>query len=270
MPWTSSTWRASWTSTRSWQQTPALAAPSPARPRRQRVRIRFLELDTILNRIAYARPISESELGFLVTFADRLKKTASAPAPAIEEVPVAPSTSPGRPHPRRRRLPRSPLDPRPPPAPTPKSGTPAPQPKAEAPEAAASPGAPPGARAGVCTVVAGPVGPQELDRCHQAKRQQGDPDGPLPRGHGARRWPVERLGGVVAGEDVGAGPRVAVVRRPDSASSGPSRSPTFSGCSTWPRTRRVPKPAATTCRTSSRTTTSCRCSWRSRTSSANT
>ena len=49
---------------------------------------------------------------------------------------------------------------------------------------------------------------------HQAKRQQGDPDGALPGGHVARRRPVERLGGVVARRDVGTGSRVAVVPRP--------------------------------------------------------
>ncbi len=66
----------------------------PLAPDANLLRIRFLELDTILSRIAYARTISESDLGFLASFEDRLKKTLAAPAPAVEEqppaVPVAP------------------------------------------------------------------------------------------------------------------------------------------------------------------------------------
>ncbi len=52
------------------------------------LRIRFLELDTVLNRIAYARPITESELGFLVSFDERLRKTSTAP-PSAEEIAAA-------------------------------------------------------------------------------------------------------------------------------------------------------------------------------------
>jgi hypothetical protein len=68
----------------------------PLAPDASLLRIRFLELDTILNRIAYARIISESDLGFLASFEDRLKKTLSGPAPAVEETtapsPVGPPT----------------------------------------------------------------------------------------------------------------------------------------------------------------------------------
>ncbi len=74
------------------------AAPSllqrflPLAPDAHMLRIRFLELDTILNRIAYARPISEADLGFLVSFEERLKRTTSAPPPAVDagEPPPAP------------------------------------------------------------------------------------------------------------------------------------------------------------------------------------
>ena len=57
----------------------------PLAPDAHMLRIRFLELDTILNRIAYARPISEADLGFLVSFEERLKRTTSAPPPAVEK-----------------------------------------------------------------------------------------------------------------------------------------------------------------------------------------
>ncbi len=57
------------------------------------LRIRFLELDTVLNRIAYARPISEAELGFLVSFDERLRKTSTAP-PTAEEIAAAKARPP--------------------------------------------------------------------------------------------------------------------------------------------------------------------------------
>jgi hypothetical protein len=50
------------------------------------VRTKFLELDTILNRIGYARPISEADLGLLATFDDRMKKILAGPAPVLEDV----------------------------------------------------------------------------------------------------------------------------------------------------------------------------------------
>ena len=52
------------------------------------VRTKFLELDTILNRIAYARPISEADLGLLATFDDRMKKILAGPAGVFEEAPA--------------------------------------------------------------------------------------------------------------------------------------------------------------------------------------
>lgn len=123
----------------------------PLAPDASVLRIRFLELDTILNRIAYARPISESELGFLVTFEDRLKKTASAPPPAIEEVPAAPPGRPGR----------TASAPTPPAAPASRGGAPAPQSKV-APQKPAAPPEPEPVPAPAAAAI-GPVGPQELD-----------------------------------------------------------------------------------------------------------
>ena len=151
----------------------------PLAPDASVLRIRFLELDTILNRIAYARPISESELGFLVTFEDRLKKTASAPVPAVEEAPAAPPPGPGGRRPRRRRLPRSPLRPhrrrrrRPGAAPRPPSRRP-PLRSRRLPRRLE-----PGARAPSAPVAAAPDRAPGAGKRHQAQRQQGDPDGPL-------------------------------------------------------------------------------------------
>ena len=44
------------------------------------LRIRFLELDTILNRIAYVRPVADTEIGFLVSFDERIRRLATVPA----------------------------------------------------------------------------------------------------------------------------------------------------------------------------------------------
>ena len=131
----------------------------PLAPDASVLRIRFLELDTILNRIAYARPISEGELGFLVTFDERLKKTASAPAPAVEDAPAAAPVRPGR----TAAAPTPPAKvaspPLPPPAPAPRGGAPAPQPKA----APQKPAAPPEPEPVPAPAAAGPIGPQELE-----------------------------------------------------------------------------------------------------------
>ena len=137
----------------------------PLAPDPSVLRIRFLELDTILSRIAYARPISESELGFLVTFEDRLKKSASAPLPATEEVPAAPTPRPGRtaaaPTPPPKVVPPSPS----PAAPEPKSNAPAPQPKAtpQKPVPPPKPEPEPEPEPAAAPIAAGPVGPQELE-----------------------------------------------------------------------------------------------------------
>jgi len=131
----------------------------PLAPDASVLRIRFLELDTILNRIAYARPISEGELGFLVTFDERLKKSASAPAPAVEEAPAAAPVRPGRTA--AAPTPPAKVAPPPPPAPAPRGGAPAPQPKA-APQKPAAPPEPEPVPAPVAAA-AGPIGPQELE-----------------------------------------------------------------------------------------------------------
>jgi hypothetical protein len=43
------------------------------------LRIRFMELDTILNRIAYVREVADTEMSFLVSFEERLRKVIAAP-----------------------------------------------------------------------------------------------------------------------------------------------------------------------------------------------
>ena len=137
----------------------------PLAPDASVLRIRFLELDTILGRIAYARPISESELGFLVTFEDRLKKMASAPPPALEEVPAAPPARPGRTASAPTPPPKVVPPPPPPAAPASRGGAPAPQPKAAPQKPAAPPEPEPVARGRgrARRRRAAPVGPQELE-----------------------------------------------------------------------------------------------------------
>ena len=132
----------------------------PLAPDASLLRIRFLELDTILNRIAYARIISEADLGFLASFEDRLKKILSGPAPAVEEAPVAaPAAPPARPTrstpsrggPQRAAAPEDTAPPPPdPPAATARADEPA----------ETEPSAPPPEPA---QVSAAPVGPQDLD-----------------------------------------------------------------------------------------------------------
>ena len=43
------------------------------------LRIRFMELDTILTRIAYIREVADNEMNFLVTFDERIRKVVAAP-----------------------------------------------------------------------------------------------------------------------------------------------------------------------------------------------
>jgi len=137
----------------------------PLAPDASVLRIRFLELDTILSRIAYARPVSESELGFLITFDDRLKKTASPPPLALEEAPVAPPPRPGKTAAAPPPPPNVAPQPPPPSPPTPRDGTPAPQPKAASQKPLPPPAPEPELEdeAAPAPAPAGPVGPQELD-----------------------------------------------------------------------------------------------------------
>lgn len=80
----------------------------PTSGREAMLRVRFLELDTIFQRVAYARPISEIEMELLAALAERLRKTfdtqdrTSPSTPpekkaAVPEVPAPsrPSTPPG-------------------------------------------------------------------------------------------------------------------------------------------------------------------------------
>ncbi len=138
----------------------------PLAPDTHMLRIRFLELDTILNRIAYARPISEADLGFLVSFEERLKRTTSAPPPAVEAEDAPGPSRAERADPGAAATP--PAAPMPTTAPKPPAAAPKPvaavaEPEPEpAPEA--SPAAEPTARAAAPPPVAAPVlGPQEIE-----------------------------------------------------------------------------------------------------------
>ncbi len=56
------------------------------------LRLRFLEIDAIFNRVAYARPISESEMELLINFDERMRRLGAGPTAAeiTVEVPVQP------------------------------------------------------------------------------------------------------------------------------------------------------------------------------------
>jgi len=107
----------------------------PLAPDANLLKIRFLELDTILNRVGYARPVSEADLGFLASFDDRIKRTLSAAAqsdktaqPRGAEPPPAPAARPApdtasMPAPPREE-PKPPASPAPKPTPTGKTLTP--------------------------------------------------------------------------------------------------------------------------------------------------
>ena len=137
----------------------------PLAPDASVLRIRFLELDTILNRIAFARPITESELGFLVTFEDRLKKTTGGPLPALEQAPAAAPTKPAK----------APSTPTPPPVAAPTPPPPPTAPVADAgptsqakatphkQQAPPPPSPPPAVEPAAPPAPPGPIGPQELD-----------------------------------------------------------------------------------------------------------
>ncbi len=140
----------------------------PLAPDAHMLRIRFLELDTILNRIAYARPISEADLGFLVSFEERLKRATSAPPPAVEAEGAA------RPSPAERSGPAKaatgPVQPAPVAAPRAPAKTPRPVAAApeDEPEAAPAPEPSPGVSPAAPTVAPSPaaapvLGPQEIE-----------------------------------------------------------------------------------------------------------
>jgi hypothetical protein len=132
----------------------------PLAPDASVLRIRFLELDTILNRIAYARPISDAELGFLVTFEDRLKKTTSGPWSAGEQAPAAVPATPATAQPTPKPTPRATPTPTPP-TPASRSTT-----QAQAKPAAAKsepPPPPPPPEPPAAPAAAAPIGPQELE-----------------------------------------------------------------------------------------------------------
>lgn len=59
---------------------PALERFASLAPDVSLLRIRFLELQTIFNRVAFVRPVTESEMGFLVSFDERVRKLDSGEA----------------------------------------------------------------------------------------------------------------------------------------------------------------------------------------------
>jgi hypothetical protein len=135
----------------------------PLAPDPSVLRIRFLELDTILSRIAYARPISEGDLGFLVSFDERLRKTSTTP-PTAEEIAAAKARPP-------KTVAAAPPAVEAAPAPAPRPAPPPPKPPAQAAPAARPAPAPPEPEPAPAPVVEAPppapgaqeFGPKELD-----------------------------------------------------------------------------------------------------------
>lgn len=93
----------------------------PTSGREAMLRVRFLELDTIFQRVAYARPITEIEMELLAALAERLRKTFEAQ----EKAP--PSTPPRE---KKTAMPEAPAPQRP--AALPSSPTPPPAPPVKA------------------------------------------------------------------------------------------------------------------------------------------
>jgi len=60
------------------------------------LRLRFLELDTVLNRIGYARPVAESDMELLLGFDERLRQIAGA-LTGTPQVHAEESVAPGKP-----------------------------------------------------------------------------------------------------------------------------------------------------------------------------
>jgi hypothetical protein len=115
-------------------------------PEPQTLRLRFLELDTVLNRIAYARPVSDSDMELLLGFDERLRQLVVDLAPDNESSTARPS-APAAPAELKRQAksqerqasPPPPPPPPPPPAPHPPApATPAPQPAPDVPAAGPS------------------------------------------------------------------------------------------------------------------------------------
>ncbi|MGC8915854.1 MAG: hypothetical protein ACP5NF_02595 [Thermoanaerobaculum sp.] len=77
----------------------------PPTGREAMLRVRFLELDTVFQRVAYARPVSELEMELLATLGERIRKTfaggeathLSRPTPRQESPVATPKTSPPAP-----------------------------------------------------------------------------------------------------------------------------------------------------------------------------
>jgi len=93
------------------------------------LRIRFMELDTILSRIAYVRQVADTELSFLISFDERLRKLIAGPRPAAPAAGGKPAKAP-----------------EPAPRPAARPDAPAPEPPAASPTARERKGEPAGRR----------------------------------------------------------------------------------------------------------------------------
>jgi len=63
------------------------------------LRSRFLELDTVMNRVAFVRPVSDTELEFLAGFDDRLRRLLSTKPEQVEAPVTTPAPAPPQPRP---------------------------------------------------------------------------------------------------------------------------------------------------------------------------
>jgi hypothetical protein len=80
--------------------TPSLLAKLdwlPATGREAMLRVRFLELDTVFQRVAYARPVSELELELLTGLGERLRRSLEPAASAAEPAPPREKEKPSAP-----------------------------------------------------------------------------------------------------------------------------------------------------------------------------
>jgi hypothetical protein len=112
-------------------------------PEPNALRLRFLELDTVLNRIAYARPVSESDVELLLGFDERLRTLAAdlpvdAPAGATPPGETKTAAGPARQDARAVEVTAEvPISPEPQPAPSAPAAVPTQKPEATAPTKAA-------------------------------------------------------------------------------------------------------------------------------------
>jgi hypothetical protein len=71
-----------------------IAAFAPVSPDADLLRARFVELDSIQARVAFARPVTESEMEFVVSFSERLRRVPIEVARNADDEPVGPDVRP--------------------------------------------------------------------------------------------------------------------------------------------------------------------------------